>query len=208
VIEFIRWRVRLMLVSYKDRVSTRERQLTYQYATYGWRWRWLRDLVDNVVSPFDPWRGYRRRPLRSLLWKVTHPLVTERLASLRWVLKVLDHIAAEYGPGRYEQMDPATRLKVEWLDANSELSSETTGESEMFGQWMAAYIDLDVPWSRQPENWILATSHMGFVSAAFYEDESDLWSDFGKVQQEYERWLIFGGDGNPEGDPTLNGAFA
>lgn len=188
MIEFVRWQVLLWLAGFRDRVVSRERRLTMYYADYGWPERWLRDLVERI-SPFDPLVGYRRVVIRRVLWKVTHPLITERLASLRWVIRILN-LVAYTGPGRYEQFDGPSRMKVEWLDSNTELASDTTGESEGFGIWVAAFVDFDVPWSRMPENWLLSVNSFGFVAAEVFDDEDDLMADFGETVSRYTRWLI------------------
>lgn len=197
------WRAKLWLVGWRDRVKDRERSLTMYYQWYGWRWRWLRDIVDRI-SPFDINDGYRNRRLRSVIWKVSHPVITQKLASLRWVLRVTGWLPY-IGPGKYEQMDPQTRLKVEWLDARYEDATETTGEVD-FGEHIWAFVDYEVPWSREPENWTLSVNHMGFVGAAVYTDADELWREFEITRNRYEQWLNANdpshvhGDGEDVGD--------
>lgn len=185
MIEFIRWQVRLWAADYRALVRRREDSVTWKYQTYGWRWRWLHDLVETVVSPFDPWSGYRRQPLRALLWKATHPLVTMRLASLRWALKILNRFAPYTGPGRFEALDPRAALKAEWLVANTDWADKEVGGGEYGSYWLLL---VDVPWRRPPvslESWIVNIDYYGFVGVEQFVDEDAADARFDEIERDY-----------------------
>lgn len=213
MIEFIVWQIKLALVSYREKVKDREASLTYRYATYGWRWRWLRDFVDRI-STFDRWEGYSRVRSRRWLWKLSHPTVTMRLASLRWSLAILNQIAPYVGPGKYEGNDPRRALMIEWLDNHAEYASNTTGSTE-WGLFVMLFTDLDVPWSRMPEAWVVTTDGRGFVSGHDLIDDEHAEMEFGMYERQYSDDQNWSGsqfdDDEPglgrEGQPEFNGAF-
>lgn len=161
MIEFISWRVRLWLVDYRWRVKSREQLLTYRYMWYGWPWRWLRDFVDRA-STFDQWEGYSSVRFRRWLWKLSHPLITMRLASLRWVIAILNRISPYVGPGRFEGLEPSTALKVEWLDSNTEWADGYSGDLSISPLVGHLFTEAAVPWSRQPEHWFITCDTQGF----------------------------------------------
>lgn len=210
MIEFIVWQIRLWLVGYREKVKHRQWQLASTPETLSeWLWptRQIRNFVDKV-SPWNNHGGYRRRRLRRFLWMATHPMRTQRTTSLRYVVRLLTAIAPYTGPGKYEGMDAATALKVEWLDQHMEYADREEGSVETL--FVALFLNLDVPWSRTGESWILAIDSQGFVTgfqpdnpkatfdqyaAAYMGGDEDIEDD------DPEPWS------NREGQPEFNGAF-
>ncbi len=185
MIELISWKTRLLLVGYRDRVAWQQ----YQAANSGPTdfQPLIRGLV-NRLSPFDHAVGYRRQWLRLLLWFITHPLMTLRQDLLSVTLRLLSRIAPHVSPGRYEGMEGARALKAEWLDVNTELADQATGESEVFGLWAAVFTELNVPWSRKPEQWLLTVDSNGFTHAT----QEGVLSRFAEIESDYQDWLTKG----------------
>lgn len=112
------------------------------------------------ISPFDPAVGYRRKRLRGVLYRLRYP----RYSLGRWWWGMVESLTAGawIGPGRYEGNDPRDRLRAEWLDMHREYATREAGDVEEAGH-VTAFVDLDVPWSRRPETWLMEQDSRGFV---------------------------------------------
>lgn len=217
MIEFIVWQVRLWLVDYRDRVAYREQGITLNLSNmfWLWPWRWTRDMVDRL-SPFDPYAGYSRRPLRRFLWIVFHPLRWQRLTSLRLVIRILNRVDGGTPRGRYEGNSSSRALIAAWLDEHSEYASRSTGSVD-WGVALDLFENLDAPWSRKPESWLLSHDHHGFVTADQFYYAASAIEVFEATDRDYvndeENVDEYGGPDdsapwtNREGQPEFNGAF-
>lgn len=210
--ERLSWAVRMRLADYVPVLRYRALRIAVDYPFEDGPYARFLDLV----SPFDSQRGYRRRRLRRLLYIVRHPRHL-RLDLYRFVGHLILRFVGHPHAGRYEGMGPSLAMKVEWLDDHSEYADATTGDSGWLGGWTALFLDLDVPWSRDPESWSINVDSQGFVTGWQYDDADEARDDFARTNHDYvydpENEDEFGGPddsgpwSNPEGDPTLNGAF-
>lgn len=201
MIEFIRWQIRLRLAGLHERLRydlRRAAVASHDDSTF-----------ERLVSRVSPWRtpGYERVRLRRALYRLRYPR-SFFVREARWqFVRLLDRLTSVPVLGRFEGMDYPTRLKVEWLTDHSEMTVNETGDTEEFGMFAMQY-DLDPPWSRDPEFWIVFISRQGFVEGAQYDSLDDADAAFTKFEDEYDQsFEPFEDDLNFEGDPTRNGAF-
>lgn len=241
MIEFVRWQVRLFLADYREAVGER----IIWIMSHSRPWIGDESRFDRLVDRLSPWdheTGYRNLWLRRFLYTARSPLVFIRLRSLELSLGLLQRITPYTGPGKYEGMlMPSTRLKAEWLDEHSEYADQWCGDLTIYPLCNWLFAGLDVPWSRQPESWVLERDEMGFVIALQYENVTEAEIAYGGAEYRFDKAVEEaetpkcdlcgepfedGGEGedwngdtgnhfscerearNPEGDPTLNGAFA
>jgi hypothetical protein len=223
--EFIAWSIRLFLVDYRRRVRDR---ITW----FAVRMTWDGGRFARFVDWLSPWRGpfggYKRRQLRRWLYIARYPITQLRFQSLLIVDWVLVRITPYTGPGRYEVLDPRNRLKAEWLDSNSELADQSVGDLTIYPLFNSLFANLDVPWSRRPESWIMERDEMGFVVVLQYENETEAQIAFDGAEYRFDQAheADLAGDRededddggyaaamdrefllNREGDPHFNGAF-
>ena len=196
--EYLRWRVRLALVDRGQRVRDRELALLMG-----------QEFIDgpfarfvDKVSPFDRTVGYRRVGLRRLLYNIRYPVARVKILWTRLVKDLIYTMVEQPSLGRYEGSfyDPATTLKVEWLDNHSEYSNETTGDTDSY-MWAALFETINVPWSLVPETWLLTVDYHGFVSGLTGFDAPRRFNEIRETYEKFEPEL------NLEGDPAFNGAF-
>jgi hypothetical protein len=184
MIEYVRWRARLWLVGWRERIEHQSRMATLSSAD---RWPPTGRYTDfvNRVSPFTP-NGYKRRRLRRLLWLLRNPRRMLR-RDLLWILRgLVVRFAPWVGPGRFECMDYRTRLKAEFLVDNPDLILDETGDTEFFGLFAMLY-DLDPPWSREPEVWLVTIDQQGFIYATEYSSLNFADQAFREIKQDFER---------------------
>lgn len=210
---FLLWQARLWLVGYGQRVRDREQILAIR-TTWDEHTPFARFL--DWLSPFSPEGGYKRRPLRRWLYRARHPIEVQCFWSLALVQSIVYRLVPRPSLGRYEFGDAGYQLRAEWLDTHSEYADYTTGDSG-WGMWYALFDRLDVPWSLQPETWLMKVDSQGFVGVEQYSDPDEAMADF----QAYDRSYVYdpenvdefgiGPDGpddfNIEGQPEFNGAF-
>ena len=181
------WRLRLALVAFRERIHDRlfRMDLNRVGPDY-WRWRWLRDLVDRV-SPFDPWRGYKRVAIRRVLWPLTNPRWTLKRRTLRFAYSLLAKVTPYTGPGKFGGMWAPAAVKAEWLLEHDEYADDTTGDAIDYDRHLSIFRDIDVPWSLEPEHWLLVVDSNGFVYADQYDSEKTVDVAFEEERAEYER---------------------
>lgn len=215
MIEFIRWSIQLSLVNYQRLVRDRIAQMVM-------RTKWEENSrFARFVDRMSPWQamvGYKRRPLRRLFYVLRFPITESRFLSLYMANRLLGHITPYTGPGRYEAMDPRNRLKAEWFDQHSEYASASIGDLEIYPYRNWLFASLDVPWSRQPESWVMEADEQGFIVVLQYENEVEARSAFSGAEYRFDEAMHeqeqddFGYDGDEalfwrEGRPEFNGAF-
>lgn len=178
MIEFVIWQIRLWLTGARWRSCSRH---------FSEAMRWHNTIahagrLERIADRLSPWTktGYRRTWLRKLLYRVR--FARRFLVMTAWAgwCRLLTRFAPYVGPGRFEGIyDPRNAIKAEWLYDHSEYAAETTGDiGDGDPQHSMIFSDLDVPWSRYPETWILGIGPSGFVSASQYDDDGQAWYEF------------------------------
>lgn len=169
----LRWQVRLALVRAKARIFVRwERAMSAFAVPLGKDpLDWFERFVDRL-SPWIEGKGYAHVWRRRLLYKLRFP----RWYLRRWLWStaytIVDRLAPYTGPGRLEGNDPETRLKVGWLDEHNEYADSFAGGGDYpLSQYLFA--DMPVPWSRQPEHWIVKYDEQGFVMGEQLDSATD-----------------------------------
>lgn len=189
VIELLSWKVVLAIVGYRERVHNRLFAMDLNaFGPYTWRWRWLRDLVDRV-SPFDPWTGYRRKAIRRVLWPLTHPVWTLRRRSLRISYTILDRVLPYIGPGKFGSNSAQNAIKAEWLLDHDEWAEATTGDAIDWFRHVSLFTSIRVPWSLEPEHWLMTLDSHGFVYVQQYDTARTAKTAFDEEDAEYERTM-------------------
>ncbi|HEX5016587.1 MAG TPA: hypothetical protein VFX15_03255 [Actinomycetes bacterium] len=203
-LDLVRWAIRLWLVETKERLEWRIDGLSARaYYTLDQRPR-LMAFVDRL-SPWDGARGYRRVWIRRL---VTRPFFW-RVWPRSLALRILSRFAPYVGPGKFEGVARSDQLKARWLYDHSEYMHASDGDTYEYGLWFGVFLDLDVPWSREPESWMLSEDSSGFVYAYHALNAEAAEIAFDNDQHAYNDWLDEANEdgGWREGQPEFNGAF-
>jgi hypothetical protein len=186
VIEFVRWQFRLLALRVREHARSRRFTVDQQHYNAFVEMKRLNRFLDRV-SPFSPSDGYQRVFIRRAMSRLAQPRRSLRRTWWRAAERLMNRVAPYTGPGKFEGFsNPADAIKAEWLYRHSEYAEDTTGDS-VRSQWSAIFTSLDVPWSRQPEHWIIGEDAFGFVTASRYEIEDDAQHDFAQEQLAYER---------------------
>lgn len=219
MIEFIVWQVRLWLVDARWRAKDRRFSLGQQrYNAFIDRKR-VQAFLDRV-SPWIANTGYDRTWIRRVAFYVTVPRLALVYSFWRVTFNVLDRLAPYVGPGRFELFyQPRDALKAEWLYDHSEYATDEFGDVETAYQYNWFFEESAVPWSRDPETWIMSITAQGFVTASYFEILGDAQVLFERERDAFDRltaepddddlpegWRI-DDDGWREGQPEFNGAF-
>ena len=171
-IEVLAWKARLAIADYsrvlKDRAFILRLRTPYEQKLTFAR------FVDRV-SPFSPRVGYKRVELRRWLYRLRFPLTSLRFAAYSVGIAIADRIVEPMGLGRYEAMNPSAAIKTEWLDSHSEYANETTGDSDLY-VWAALFHLIEVPWSFEPQTWVITVDSRGSVSSETGHDAIDLFT--------------------------------
>jgi hypothetical protein len=193
--QFFIWQLRLARDRFARYVAIHEAHATMR--------SWLSNdsrrshFVDRV-SPWDKGVGYRRQPLRTLLYRLLYP----RLFARRWFwLALHKRFRLNFMFGKFEALNEEVARKVEWL-WYSELETESMGDlSEGDLQHSRIFDEVDVPWARFPETWIIGEDQQGFVTALQYDDEPGrAWLDWNEEKLAIER-------SHAEDDDPFDGYF-
>ena len=183
MIERLRWRLRLWAAGKAEhwrnvgvRASLRTRP--YRHLRF---WRFV-----DWVSPFTR-DGYKRRRLRRLLVTLRYPS-NSLTRDVWWNIGERLRKSLGIGPGKFEELDFPTRLKAEFFCDNAELAINETGHTEEFGTF-AMEFDLDPPWSRGPEFWVVTIDQQGFVYATQYSALRFADTAFREIDEAYERTM-------------------
>lgn len=208
-ITYLRWQVRLWLAGLGRAVTDRTTQLAVS-TTYD------NDRFGRFVDRVSPWRvslGYDRLALRRLLYTLRHPIEKQRFWSLALVESIVYRLVERPSLGRYEAWNPRWSMKAEWLDSHIQYVDRETGSTDWY-QWVGAFFMVDVPWSLKPESWLISVDGRGFVYATQFPKASDVEREFEIADQSYTTSLsddvsdaFMDMFDNPEGEPTINGAF-
>lgn len=158
-----RWRVRLWRVRQNDRAR-------HRFVRHSIRGVPVSQTVERIVgrvSPFDPKVGYKRRWIRRWGYRLRFPRTA--IATAWWTAVIRVTQSATIGPGRYEGNMSTERPKVAWLDESE--PTDAAGDVEV-DEHRRLFADVDVPWSDEPEHWVLTTDDEGFVYGDRYVTES------------------------------------
>jgi hypothetical protein len=185
-----RWAIDLWLVGLRERLVAAYRRASNsdRLETYGR----FASFVDRV-SPWTPSTGYRRLVLRKALYHLWYPRWYLWRFTTQTALRIVTRLAPYTGPGRFEAMDAAMALKAEWLDAHNEYHTSQAGGGD-YPLSQLLFLDLDVPWSTEPESWILEYDEMGFIYASQFENATEARIDHGGFEYRVDAFFAEPGD--------------
>lgn len=184
---YLLWQVRLALVRFGNRLDDRQMRLnSRQYDIFD------RDAATrftrfiNHVSPWIANTGFRRVWIRKWLYPLRYPTVIGNLRITRAFARLVRPLIPYVGPGRFDGVDSTQRLQVEWLHYwNNERATAEAGDLNEYPLFQWLYADLDVPWSREPESWIVEQDEMGFVTGMKFESVTEARISFAGFEYRY-----------------------